>query len=288
MQAHKTVILVAILLGVAVTALFIYFFVIPEKMDDAESSQPDAKEAQTHIDTQKLDLQAPGTPATAPPLLTLNESDGTVRQYLEACSINPDFLTRITEKDLIRTFVAAVDNIANGESPANHLKSFQPKEPFKTIENDKRITVDPGSYDRYNQMVDIFLSLDTKKVAQIYTTLKPLFDEAFAELGYPGDKFEDRLWEAVVTVLSTPIPSAPVLLNKKLISYEFANPRLESLNPAQKHLLRVGPENTRRIQKKLRAIVRDLNIWDKKNLKQQSNLQVDKSEESVSSLGEGR
>ncbi|MCL4837280.1 MAG: DUF3014 domain-containing protein, partial [Thermoanaerobaculia bacterium] len=34
----------------------------------------------------------------------------------------------------------------------------------------------------------------------------------------------------------------------------FADPELEALPPAAKHLLRLGPDNARRVQEKLRAL----------------------------------
>ncbi len=37
-------------------------------------------------------------------------------------------------------------------------------------------------------------------------------------------------------------------------AYEFVDPALESLSPAQKHLLRMGPDNARLVREKLREI----------------------------------
>jgi hypothetical protein len=38
------------------------------------------------------------------------------------------------------------------------------------------------------------------------------------------------------------------------VMYEFANPELESLSPLQKQVLRMGPENVRRLQSYLRDL----------------------------------
>jgi hypothetical protein len=42
------------------------------------------------------------------------------------------------------------------------------------------------------------------------------------------------------------------------LSYAFSDSNLEELNPAQKHFLRLGPQNMARIQIKLRALISGL------------------------------
>ena len=52
----------------------------------------------------------------------------------------------------------------------------------------------------------------------------------------------------------TPIPDGPVAVTARGGVYGFADPRLEALSPAQKLLLRSGPDNARRVQTQLSAI----------------------------------
>ena len=47
-------------------------------------------------------------------------------------------------------------------------------------------------------------------------------------------------------------------LTPKVVSFAFADPALEKLSPAQKHLLRMGPRNVRAIQHQLRAMAEAL------------------------------
>jgi hypothetical protein len=44
------------------------------------------------------------------------------------------------------------------------------------------------------------------------------------------------------------------------IGYAYADPRLEGLSPPQKQLLRMGPENVKAIQAKLREIASFLQL----------------------------
>jgi hypothetical protein len=46
----------------------------------------------------------------------------------------------------------------------------------------------------------------------------------------------------------------PIFVRKKVITYVYLDPELEGRSGAQKHLIRMGPENTVRIQEKLRDI----------------------------------
>ena len=55
---------------------------------------------------------------------------------------------------------------------------------------------------------------------------------------------------AVVLIVSGAVAYL-TLLERKLNSFEYADPRLEALSPAQKHLLRLGPEYAARVQGKL-------------------------------------
>ena len=57
-----------------------------------------------------------------------------------------------------------------------------------------------------------------------------------------------------------PVVDGDVELTPKVITYAFADPALERLRPAQKHLLRMGPKNERAIQAELRALATALGI----------------------------
>jgi hypothetical protein len=101
--------------------------------------------------------------------------------------------------------------------------------------------------------------LDTRGTVRLYKQLKPVIQEAYKDLGYPDTDFEDTLTKAIVELLKVPVVK-DVLLEKKIISYAMVDPELESLSQAQKHLLRMGPENILRIQSKLREFAQELGI----------------------------
>jgi hypothetical protein len=103
-------------------------------------------------------------------------------------------------------------------------------------------------------------SLDAERCAALYRRAKPLLEEAFRALGPGDERFDDRLARGVRVLLATPVPTGDEELVRPKVFYEYADPELESLGPAQKHLLRMGPGNVRRIQAKLRELASALGI----------------------------
>lgn len=81
-----------------------------------------------------------------------------------------------------------------------------------------------------------------------YQFYEPLLDEAYVELGYPEGEFRTVLIQAIDQVLSAPVVEGTVQLNQPEVNYILADPALEALNMLQKQFLRMGPENTQRIQ----------------------------------------
>ena len=86
-------------------------------------------------------------------------------------------------------------------------------------------------------------------------------NEADRNFGGTGN-FDAELERAIVELLKVPVVEGDVPLRMAGIGYAFADPRLEALSPPQKQLLRMGPENVRAIQGKLREIAAALGIPD--------------------------
>ncbi|MCK4835692.1 MAG: DUF3014 domain-containing protein [Candidatus Aminicenantes bacterium] len=257
MTSYKVIIIVSIILVLLVTALYINFFVIPKKSEPQKQLTPTHKEnIPAHPPTSVKQKSLSPMPA----LPALNESDDFIREYLKTYSSQAIFQKWLKPKDILRRFVAIVDNIARGEIPSTSLTFLNPDKPFKVIKKTNHITLDPENYRRYDLLINIFVSLDTGALMVLYDKLRPLLEEAYKELGYPEKQFNDTLLQALRVVMDTPIIQSPVSLEKQVITYSFKDPRLEALTPAQKQIFRTGPENIRRIKKKCREISRELNF----------------------------
>jgi len=208
------------------------------------------------LSPQKLPEEAAGKESkdVAALAVELDKSDPTVRDLAAELSTNPTFALWIKSKGLVRKFVAAVDNIANGQSPSPQADFFVPAGKFKTIVRNGQTYLDPSSFERYNIVADVFDSLSTSGCARLYAGSRMLLQQAYRELGYPREDFHKTLFRAVVEILKTPLVEEPIPLEMRVASYAMADPKLEELSPAQKHLLRMGPENVQLIQAKLREV----------------------------------
>jgi hypothetical protein len=123
-----------------------------------------------------------------------------------------------------------------------------------------RLVIDPRSFRRYDAIAGAVASLDPRASATLYSLFRPRINEAYAELGFPNTPFDATLEDALVTLVSTPIPDGPIEVTPRGATYAFANPRFEVLAPAQKQLLRMGPENARAVKAKLRDIAIALGV----------------------------
>lgn len=216
------------------------------------------------VEEKPLQVSAPPvTESTAPttslealnlPSLELDKSDDILRRLAQDISSHPGLSQWMKTRELIRRFVAAVDNVANGMSPKAQVDFFAPKGDFKAVKRDGGFTAVQAGYDRYNPVADVFISLDARAAARLYNALKPLLQQAYRELGYPDADFHDTLTQAVVELLTTPVVEGRVLLKKKVASYAYVDEMLEGLSQAQRQFLRMGPDNVQIIQTKLREL----------------------------------
>ena len=104
------------------------------------------------------------------------------------------------------------------------------------------------NYDRYRPLVNMLTDADLDALVATYRRFYPLFEEAYAQLGYPDAYFNDRVVAVIDHLLATPQPEQPIRLVQPHVLYEFADPELEALSSGQKLLLRMGPEHAGRIR----------------------------------------
>jgi hypothetical protein len=246
-RSRLWLVVAAILLAAAITAVYVLSRKRPMPASVAIAPTGAAKNEPARS------LGGSPEPIAVPPLA---ESDAVVRRLVQALSNHPAVTAWLTTNGLIRNFTAAVTNIASGTLPAQQLGALRPAAPFRVLESDGRLYIDPQSYNRYNGIADAVGSIDPGGAANVYATLKPRIEEAFGELGSPNRRFDQVLQEAIVTLLRTPIPNRPpeVKRNQNAFGYGFADMRLEDLSPAQKILIRMGPRNAGIVKARLREI----------------------------------
>ena len=202
--------------------------------------------------------ETPGPPTPTPgPTLTpaADETlDEVVRRVVGGLTSHPEAMKLLATPGLVRRFVVSVDNIAEGKSPRQNLIVLDPRDDFAVSRRGERIFVDPKSYARYDAVTEAVASIDVDGVAAAFAELEPRLDQEYRELGYPNRRFREVLARAIERLERVPVPTEKVELRAKVKSFRFADPKLEALAPAEKHLVRMGPENAKRVQAKLREL----------------------------------
>jgi hypothetical protein len=201
----------------------------------------------------------PEAPPPAKPLPALAESDPTVRDEL-AQLFGSEALGRFFVTDgAVRRFVATVDNLPRKTTAARLMPVKPVPGAFAVAGSAGDATIDAQNALRYRPYVVAMEGVESKRLVAAYVQLYPLFQSAYQELGYPNAYFNDRLIQAIDDMLAAPEIAAPKVVQPKVL-YEFADPALENLSAGQKIMLRMGPENAKRVKDKLRAIRRELTV----------------------------
>jgi len=165
---------------------------------------------------------------------------------------------------IVRRSVATVDNLAREQAPASRWPVQPTKQRFITEGKGEAQTISANNAARYRPIVLLAESVDPAKAAKTYARLYPLFQKAYEELGYPGRYFNDRLIAVIDHLLQAPEPDGPVQVRlvevkgnvpsqRPWVRYEYVDPKLESLSSGQKIMVRVGPENERKLKASLRG-----------------------------------
>ena len=168
--------------------------------------------------------------------------------------------TWVQTDELIRRIVATVDNFDSGHA----APALWPVHPVPGRFTTQALTgggerIHPDNAARYAPAVRLATSVDLDQLVAAYRQLYPQFQKAYEELGYPGRYFNDRLVAVLDHLIGTPVPAerpevalvevkGTVPSTRPWVRYEFTDPTLARLSAGQKMLLRIGPDQQRRLQ----------------------------------------
>jgi hypothetical protein len=158
------------------------------------------------------------------------------------------------QADLIRRCVLVIDNVAEGVSPRVPLGSLGPSSPFSVERRGEGFVIAQESYARYDAATDAIESLDARALAAAYRRLHGVLESACRALGYPGGSIDRVVARALHRVENAPVAKAEVSVENQDGVWTFSDSHLERLRAVEKHLLRMGPRNTVRVQAKAREI----------------------------------
>ncbi|WP_286233054.1 DUF3014 domain-containing protein [Thalassotalea sediminis] len=247
---------------IVVVALLLWFLIEdqpPQKVDQPKQEAVEVKPSVVEAEPEPA-IEEPSEPeviipdvtpeveeAPKPPLPTLNESDQWLQEKLPSITWRKELLKLVIDDDMIRRFVVFTDNFAQGMLAYEHSPLIKPTTSFsgKEINEDDQVVIkwDESTSRRFSLYVDLLRSVDTDTLVAWYFELKPLIDEAYRELGYPEENFTDILQDAITKVLDMEIPKERLELIRPSVMYQFKDDSYESLDDAEKLMLRIGKEN---------------------------------------------
>jgi len=225
----------------------------------APAPEPARPAARAAVEPPRRGAAEPGEAIDLPPI---DESDALIRTLVTRLSSHPKVAAWLTTDHLIRNIAAVINNVAEGDTPAKHLRAVRPAGAFPVKKANGQTLIDPAGYKRYDAIADAVEAVDARGVARFYATVKPRISEAFVDLGTSDPDVDHAVERAIVMLLRTPIVDHDVQLRTDKVTYGFADPALENLSKVQRQFLRMGPRNVQRVQLKLREVAHYLGIPD--------------------------
>ncbi|MDD5461673.1 MAG: DUF3014 domain-containing protein [Methylococcales bacterium] len=187
-------------------------------------------------------------------LPTLDASDGLFRQNM--VQVSPMLGQWLSTDQLIKKYVVIANDFSQGLRLEKHMRFLKPDLPFVADQDDAGLFIATKSYQRYNKLAAAINSMDAQATLAVYRKFRPLLLQVFAGFSYPEQyQLEDIFTKAAAEILAAPIIYERIALIKPTVNYKFADPKLEALSPISKQMIRLGPENTRIIQDKVRILV---------------------------------
>ena len=217
---------------------------LPEEVQQVElAPEPELNEDETNV------IELP----------TLTDSDPFVFETLQTLQNGMALVNALAEDQIVRKFVVFVENISRGEFPQTGLpyKGLGQEMPVSEID-DNLFVMDQVAHSRFDQVVSTFVETDTDSAVIIYQMLSPLFQQAYAEIGFRNVSFDETLRAAINNVLRTTNMEGPYQLVKPSVMYLYADSSVENLAEVHKQLLRIGPDNTSALKAKLREFLTKL------------------------------
>jgi hypothetical protein len=242
----------AVLVGAAV--LYYYYYArqpvpVPAPAHETRPLPPPPEPAIEHP------VPAPTTQgASQPPLPALNDSDAAIHSALMNLPGSAALEKFVVPQNLIRHIVATVDNLPRKKVAVELRPIAATSGEFVVGGTADHITLSDENFKRYTPFVDLVKSADVKQLAAVYFRFYPLFQQAYEDLGYPTEYFNDRVIEVIDHLLETPEVQGPIDLVQPNVMYLYADPKLEALSAGQKTLIRMGSQNAAVIEGKLREL----------------------------------
>ncbi|MGQ9427480.1 DUF3014 domain-containing protein [Gilvimarinus sp. F26214L] len=235
----------------------------PPALSQPETPPPVAPEPEPQPEPEPAQPSPAPEPEPEPePLPELAQSDEVAIAAAEQLAPSTELREIMVPDNVIPKSVRALIALAGGDVVHEYRPVDSPDTPFvaekldepPTEDQGQRYRLSPENYARYDKYVSVIEAVDPRNLAATYKRFYPLLEEAYAQHGVASGSFKDVTLRAIDSMLAAPVlEDEPILVQPK-VHYQFADPELEELPGSQKLLIRMGPENTRKIQRVLREV----------------------------------
>ncbi|MCP4896729.1 MAG: DUF3014 domain-containing protein [bacterium] len=181
-------------------------------------------------------------------------NDQMVRSLIAGVSAHPRLTSWLLTDGLLERFVEAVESVAQGVTPRGALETLAPKGDFFVYDYKLDFAITQGTFRRFDMVTDAFSSLDSDGIAAVFHEVEPTINGEFARASWGDSGFEQVMQQAFVHLLEVEVQDGPLEVERRAKAYVFAEDRLQALSDVQRQLLRMGPENARKVQAKLREL----------------------------------
>jgi hypothetical protein len=241
--------------------------------DDALSATPDIPQRPKPAPVEEPDVTAdPGSAAlsehTESPIeqtepaqiapLSPEEGDTLLLQQLAATGENSTLNKLISSEHPLDISAALIDGLGRGLLLRKIIAPNPPDQAFSVVKEGSVLYMDSANYARFDSFANTVSSINSSNFVETFHTLRPLYEGAFNKLGLDPDDFDNAVMRTLDLILATPEITEPIALKPKSVVYIYADPALESLPSLQKQLLRMGPDNIRRIKQQAQTLRDDL------------------------------
>jgi len=190
--------------------------------------------------------------------LPLDVSDLAIKAAVIEAIRSPQISRLLVNEGLLQKFVINVNNLANQEITLKDNLLVPPTQSFSVYNQADRVWIDRSSFQRYSPYIDAIETVSADDLLEVYQSYKPTLVEKFAEIARPGDELDDTLMRAINELLNTPLVPVPIEVYSESVMFKFADPKIEALSEPQKQMIRMGPDNMRRLKDVLRELKAEL------------------------------
>ncbi|MEH6591653.1 MAG: DUF3014 domain-containing protein [Halioglobus sp.] len=223
----------------------------PEVPPTPDIPEPPLPEAATVV----VDSTPVVEEAVAPPALpTAEETDEILRQQLDAAGADDLLDGLVSHEHPMDVSAALIDGMSRGAVLRKILPMDAPTTAFSVDGENDMLYMGEDSYQRYDSYTDSIVALDVTALVASFHQMRPFYERAYQQLGLDPKDFDNAIIRTLDVILATPEIAQPIALEREKVMYTYADPTLEALPDLQKQLLRMGPENIRRIKAQATAL----------------------------------